>query len=360
METKSRIELPKTLNSFERAMAHDVATSLGLCHESKGEGVDRQLCVWAPGAETAAPSNVGSAAPSRQDASARKAAAKKGPLDSLGRTPQSESRGSGDDEDNETALQAFERRAAALIDSLGPGQPVAEWKAPTDEEKQILQRVAAEKGLELLFVGSGKKSRCRVEVEVEEEAKLEGVAAAPLQGKDSAAQRPANKALADLHAAKTRRDEEASAARRLQIEEAKDELKVAKKAGKQKKAAAAPQADDDDLDAVLLEFAGKDGICAFGTCKEKCQMLMDSISKCRYCNNRFCLKHAQAEVHGCEDAAQRSEQKLFKQQYEAPRGNGLANKPSGASRSAVANKLQEKLQSSQASRTVKKKDGNQK
>ena len=33
---KSFIELPKTLNSYERAMAHEVATTLGLKHESRG------------------------------------------------------------------------------------------------------------------------------------------------------------------------------------------------------------------------------------------------------------------------------------------------------------------------------------
>ena len=30
------VELPKSLNPFERAMAHEVATSLGLQHESRG------------------------------------------------------------------------------------------------------------------------------------------------------------------------------------------------------------------------------------------------------------------------------------------------------------------------------------
>ena len=38
--------LPKSLTSYERAMAHEVATQLGLKHESVGEGTDRQLRVW--------------------------------------------------------------------------------------------------------------------------------------------------------------------------------------------------------------------------------------------------------------------------------------------------------------------------
>jgi len=33
---KSHIELPKTLNPYERAIAHEVAKTLGLKHESRG------------------------------------------------------------------------------------------------------------------------------------------------------------------------------------------------------------------------------------------------------------------------------------------------------------------------------------
>lgn len=33
---KRHIELPKTLNPYERAIAHEVATALGLKHESRG------------------------------------------------------------------------------------------------------------------------------------------------------------------------------------------------------------------------------------------------------------------------------------------------------------------------------------
>ena len=33
---KSHIELPKTLNPYERAIAHEVAKALGLKHESRG------------------------------------------------------------------------------------------------------------------------------------------------------------------------------------------------------------------------------------------------------------------------------------------------------------------------------------
>merc|ERR1712196_381679 len=67
----------------------------------------------------------------------------------------------------ETAIQAFERRAAALIADLGQATPAAEWKSPTDEELEILERLANDAGLSVEVIGSGKKRRCRIEVELE-------------------------------------------------------------------------------------------------------------------------------------------------------------------------------------------------
>merc|ERR1712187_486502 len=115
----------------------------------------------------------------------------------------------------------------------------------------------------------------------------------------------------------------------------------------------------DDLDAMLAEFATKDSTCAFGTCNVKVHTLMDAISKCKYCNQRFCVAHAQAEVHGCGEIAQRSERQKWQKDCASalnPSGSGLVNKACGDKRGNVASKLQEKIQSSQAARTVKKKE----
>merc|ERR1712232_1505870 len=144
--------------------------------------------------------------------------------------------------------------------------------------------------------------------------------------------------------------------RRQQNEAAKSDMKVAKKVNKKKVQEAGKKGDDDDdFDALLDEFATKDCICHFGPCKVKVNTLMDMISKCQYCSYRFCLTHAQAEAHGCGDAAHRAGQKQFKQDADGslnPRGAGLTGKSCGDNRGAVANKLQSKLKEAQGSRTT--------
>eukprot|EP00913_Durusdinium_trenchii_P011168 g10489.t1 len=98
-EEKSFIELPKTLNPFERAMAHEVAKSLGLQHESIGEGMQRRLVVW------------------------------KGEKPELLKQTEAAPHVT---EEMETAIDAFERRAKSLMSSLGPGK-AAEWKNPSED-----------------------------------------------------------------------------------------------------------------------------------------------------------------------------------------------------------------------------------
>jgi len=115
-------------------------------------------------------------------------------------------------------------------------------------------------------------------------------------------------------------------------------------------------AEDDDLDALLSEFTSKDGICPFGNCKEKTHTLIDPVSKCKYCSLRFCMKHAQAEIHGCGDAAQRAEKQKFRDSHPlGARGSGLVNKPT-ENRSALADKLQNKIGGQAANRAKKGKD----
>jgi ATP-dependent RNA/DNA helicase IGHMBP2 len=363
LEPPGYLDLPSTLNPYERALAHEVATSLGLQHESKGEGMQRHLVVWSPGCKVDFLPSAESAAQPEQP-TVRKSEAPEA---------HSKSRPSGDavaadvtnedpDSDAETALQAFERRAAALLSGLGPNQPAAEWKSPTDEEMEILERLAGDAGLPApIIVGSGKKRRCRIEVQLASESPAASSTAPAESATPAAAAGGANNAtLASLHAERQSRKAKEAEERKQQNAAAKAELKTAKKVGRQKlDAVGGKPADDDDLDAILSEMSSKDGICAFGTCREKTNMLIDTVSKCRHCDKRFCLKHVQAECHGCGDAASRSEQKKWKQVQEVamnPRGSGLVNKSCGDNRSQIASKLQDKLGKAQAKRTVQSKD----
>ncbi|CAE8582241.1 unnamed protein product [Polarella glacialis] len=345
-----RLELPTTLNPYERAMAHEVAANLGLFHESKGEGMARQLCVWAPGAK-----NAGSADPVDKDRACVPSSSPSVPAIDTAES----------DDEQETALAAFERRAAALLDSLGPAQPAAEWKAPSEEEFAILLRLARPRALKLTEEGSGKKRRCRLEVAcLPQDAASQPQASsssssAAAKGKES--QASSNPMLAELHearqAAAARRQAAAAEERRTEILGAQELIKVAKKASKKESkdnGAKATGGDDDDLDAVLLEFTSQEGVCAYANCKEKVHTLMDALAKCKHCSRRFCLKHVQAEVHGCGDAAQRAERKQWKQECEAPAK--APSKSSGQDRSQLANKLQDKMKAQETIRAAKKKD----
>eukprot|EP00929_Paragymnodinium_shiwhaense_P010578 TRINITY_DN11534_c0_g2_i3.p1 TRINITY_DN11534_c0_g2~~TRINITY_DN11534_c0_g2_i3.p1 ORF type:complete len:253 (-),score=86.20 TRINITY_DN11534_c0_g2_i3:146-904(-) len=246
---------------------------------------------------------------------------------------------------------------------------------------EVLRRLVAARDLQLTTSGSGKKHKCRIELQGEALAKAEeeataaeaaAAAAAAREGYPKEAEQKAtasgsaaaNSSLAELHKERQQRQEalerrKAAEAeeRRQENERAKGELKVAKKQGKQKAKGTAAAADDDDIDALLEEFTQKDGICAFGTCNAKIHTLMDMLSKCKHCQLRFCTTHAQAEKHGCGDMAQRAAHRQNREvagSITNPRGGGLANKPCGDARGSVSSKLQDKLKESQAARATKK------
>lgn len=236
----------------------------------------------------------------------------------------------------------------------------------------MLAKLAKEKGLKLAAVGSGKKRKLRIEVEplLEAADTAQASSSSGATGVDNHSATPSqaapagpNAALAELAAERKRRQEEnakrqaAEAEARKRANEAKKiEIKQEKKAGKQKQKEST--VDDDDLDGLICEFQAKDSTCAYGTCKEKINTLMDMISKCKYCKQRYCLKHAQAEIHGCGDAAQRAEKSQFKDGFDSamnPRGSGLQQKTEN-NRNTAASKLQEKIKQQSNSRSTKKPD----
>ena len=45
---KRELLFPTTLNSAERHQVHVIAEAWGLCHQSRGQGAERQLAVWKP------------------------------------------------------------------------------------------------------------------------------------------------------------------------------------------------------------------------------------------------------------------------------------------------------------------------
>jgi len=397
-EKGGRIDYPDTLNPYERAMAHEVATSLGLQHASTGEGMGRCLSVWwsaeksspeSGGGEatsSSAPPAAASASSSSTAAPAREAAAKAKAGGARPAPPsEKEERLDASSDEEETPLQAFGRRAEGLMKSLGPEQASAEWKCPGDEERDILKSLARAYGLDIQAVGSGKKLRLRVEMTPAALAAATAAAGAssssaasgyPPAVASSSSACPAeappsavssNSLLGGLHAAKQQRLAEEAALRKAHNESAKAEIKKqkSKAAAKRKANAKATEADDsdeEDLDVLLQEFSSDGKICHF--CSTKIPMgTPEVLCLCKFCNRKFCLTHAQAEMHGCGEAAKTSAQKGWKQSMDNaynPKGAGLANKSFGDARGAAAQKLQDKIKGAEGSRTVKKKEGGKK
>eukprot|EP00929_Paragymnodinium_shiwhaense_P010582 TRINITY_DN11534_c0_g2_i7.p1 TRINITY_DN11534_c0_g2~~TRINITY_DN11534_c0_g2_i7.p1 ORF type:complete len:1008 (-),score=307.70 TRINITY_DN11534_c0_g2_i7:199-3222(-) len=179
---KRYVFFPASLNPFERAMAHEVAKELGLLHESTGEGMERRLLVWAAGADVPPMEEL---ALEGGGANKKKKKNKKAAQDST----EAGCAEAEDEDESETALQAFERRAAALLDSLGAANIAAEWKAPSEEEMEVLRRLVAARDLQLTTSGSGKKHKCRIELQGEALAKAEEEATATAANVAAAASR---------------------------------------------------------------------------------------------------------------------------------------------------------------------------
>ncbi|XP_037818145.1 DNA-binding protein SMUBP-2 isoform X1 [Lucilia sericata] len=62
------------------------------------------------------------------------------------------------------------------------------------------------------------------------------------------------------------------------------------------------------LDDVLTAVKDVDNLCDFARCKTKTSLMGQN---CDYCHKRFCFKHGLPEVHGCGEAAKKTERKQF-------------------------------------------------
>lgn len=110
------------------------------------------------------------------------------------------------------------------------------------------------------------------------------------------------------------------------------------------------EAQDDD---ELLDAAIKlSGICHHPGCKENVKLIH---SDCQYCLERFCMKHALAEIHGCGDkarAAARKETVTKAKEIKATGGQGIQG--SGLKdwqRSSLQAKLHKKVEDQKSQRT---------
>ena len=118
--------------------------------------------------------------------------------------------------------------------------------------------------------------------------------------KCSTCQREVPKTNIELHKMRCRKPESASAAEPQRGQQSHPKGKVKKSRKKDE--------EEEDIDKLLESFTRLDTVCnaaaAAGLdCKAKTATLG---ANCEHCRRRFCLAHAQPEVHGCGDAARRA------------------------------------------------------
>ena len=123
--------------------------------------------------------------------------------------------------------------------------------------------------------------------------------------KCSTCQREVPKANIELHKMRCRKPESAAAEaagpqRRQQSHYSKDKVKA-------KKAKKKDEEEEEDIDTLLESFHRLDTVCNAATAGQGCKAKTATLgTNCEHCRLRFCLAHAQPEVHGCGDAARRA------------------------------------------------------
>lgn len=88
--------------------------------------------------------------------------------------------------------------------------------------------------------------------------------------------------------------------------------KRSEKSKKLGRAAAATRDESEDIDALLKQHVLESKKCGFAGCKDSTDLMGRT---CPYCRSRFCIKHAQPEIHGCGEAAAAEAKKAFRKQY---------------------------------------------
>uniref|UniRef100_A0A914XNP2 DNA-binding protein SMUBP-2 n=1 Tax=Plectus sambesii TaxID=2011161 RepID=A0A914XNP2_9BILA len=127
--------------------------------------------------------------------------------------------------------------------------------------------------------------------------------------------------------------------------------KSAKKTTTKKSRNVADAEEHYDVNELIAEIVDKESRCSFGHCSRSVGMLG---VLCNYCRRRFCLTHAQAEIHGCGTLAQAEAKKQFRHQMSSG-APSQQKKLTGPNRDYVQRKLDDKLKKMQDERASGKK-----
>ena len=172
-----------------------------------------------------------------------------------------------------------------------------------------------------------------------------------------------NKLLQQLAQEREQRKAEADKKRRAAIQnEARaqqaEKMKLKAKNKELKKKGGYPDTktdvnDDDDFDAILEEAQQDHKTCHAVNCK-KSVVLMGTL--CSFCRKTFCLTHAQAEMHGCGDAARSAARSAWIDGGVKKMVGTNPKKPgSNPSRTQLETNLNKKLDSAKSARTAQPK-----
>lgn len=172
-----------------------------------------------------------------------------------------------------------------------------------------------------------------------------------------------NELLASLAAERQHRSEARNAEARNMEEQYAEHKKVTKSKSKKKKKGGAKEPDEgdaseEDLDALLHEFAQDDKKCYFLNCKQSVALIAECMRRCRFCSKQYCQEHVMAELHGCGEAVRAHERSKFKEMMtKHERGQGLVNpscKDVEWKRKLIHDKLHGKIKGKESDRTAKK------
>jgi len=98
---------------------------------------------------------------------------------------------------------------------------------------------------------------------------------------------------------------------------------------------------DEDFDAMCLEFETMNKICNYEKCGTKVSVMGVD---CGWCKRRFCLVHSMAEIHGCGAAAKQAARLQISKDHKLYPGSGTLNKSlDPTKRKQIKRKLDKKI-----------------
>ena len=224
----------------------------------------------------------------------------------------------------------------------------------SSHDRLLVHEIAEKLALCHESVGHGKRRHICLRKQKPEEGDQERVKKEPSKSdlvKCSTCQREVPRANIELHKIRCKKPEsEGAELKQRQHNTAKARVKKAKKKVEE-------VGDEEDFDKLLQSFNRLDTLCNGSSLGKKCKTKTATLgANCAHCRLRFCLTHAQPEVHGCGDEARRAARLAITRDGKLYPGSGRPpTKPDPAKKAQLQRKLDKKLGEMSDDRKAKKK-----